>query len=367
MYPTGKGFLIWRINQCEKGNPIAIADTAQAAGLSHLCIKVSDGSDRYNVVNGVDLCIPLVDELRKRGIKVWGWHYVYAYSPLAEADQAIQRVNELQLDGYIIDAEGEYKRPGKDVAARQFMSRLRSNLPDYPIAICSYRYPRIHRDFPWQEFLSQCNLNMPQVYWVKSHNPGEQLKTCVEQFHSLQHRRPIFPVGAAYSEHGWKPSIGEVVKFMETAVDVGLEGFDFYSWDWCRNKAPDMWRAIAEFPWGNTNPPPPPPADLRDQYISALNTRDVETLVNLYRDDAFHITSARTIRGKDAIRAWYNLLFTEIAPNAKFQMLNKTDSGQSLHFSWNAELQSGRRLNGMDSFRKSGDLIYYHYSFFSAG
>ncbi len=365
MFPKGKGFLIWRIPQCEKGNPIAIADVAEAARLSHICIKVSDGPDPYNVVNGVDLCVPVIAELRKRGIGVWGWHYVYAYTPLSEADQAIQRINDLQLDGYIIDAEAEYKRPGKDIAAQQFMSRLRSRLPDYPIALCSFRYPNLHRSFPWNEFLSKCDINMPQVYWVKSHNPGAQLQACVEQFNSLPHTPPVFPVGAAYSEHGWKPTISDVIKFMETAVELKLGGVDFYSWDWCRNKAPEMWRAIAEFDWeGSANPPPPPISqDLRDLYIDALNQQNLDAIINLHAEDAFFITSDRTIQGRELIRAWYKTFFNKVPRNTLFKIVKQSDSRNSLHFSWTAQNESGLRVNGMDTFRKTGDLIYYHYSF----
>ena len=37
---TGKGFMIWKIKDCEGGNADAIADVARRAGLSHVLIKV---------------------------------------------------------------------------------------------------------------------------------------------------------------------------------------------------------------------------------------------------------------------------------------------------------------------------------------
>ena len=107
----GKGMMIWMIPRAENGDAEAIANVAKAAGLSHVLIKIADGPYAFNVdkTTKVDLIPPVAKALKAKGIQVWGWHYVYAYSPLAEADQAIQRVNELQLDGYIIDAEREFK------------------------------------------------------------------------------------------------------------------------------------------------------------------------------------------------------------------------------------------------------------------
>jgi hypothetical protein len=76
----GKGFYIWRIPNCDGGDPVSIAAAAKQAKLSHVLIKIADGpSWRYNydeTPNGVDLVPPLVAELRKVGIHVcglWGW------------------------------------------------------------------------------------------------------------------------------------------------------------------------------------------------------------------------------------------------------------------------------------------------------
>lgn len=40
----GKGFFIWQIQSCEKGNPDAIAAAAQAAGLTWVAVKIADGA-----------------------------------------------------------------------------------------------------------------------------------------------------------------------------------------------------------------------------------------------------------------------------------------------------------------------------------
>jgi len=125
---TGKGFYIWQIRNCEGGNTNAIANLALQADLSHVVIKIADGLYKYNIdwSTGYDRVPPLVNALQAKGIQAWGWHYVYGDYPIEEADLAIQRIQSLHLNGYVIDAEAPYKADGKDEAAQTFMTRLRS-------------------------------------------------------------------------------------------------------------------------------------------------------------------------------------------------------------------------------------------------
>ncbi len=186
----GKGYWIWKIPNCENGDPNAIAGVAEAAGLTHLLIKIADGTNSYNIDStGVDLVPPVIAAARNKSLACWGWQYVYGYDPIGEANKAIQRITQLGLDGYVVDAEAEYKQPGKATAATTFMNQLRASLPNFPIALSSYRYPSYHPQFPWVEFLTQCDLNMPQVYWELNHNPGNSL------FAASMNSRPWSPSG----------------------------------------------------------------------------------------------------------------------------------------------------------------------------
>ena len=45
----GKGYWIWKIPSCENGDANAIANVAAAAGLTHLLIKIADGTNSYNI------------------------------------------------------------------------------------------------------------------------------------------------------------------------------------------------------------------------------------------------------------------------------------------------------------------------------
>jgi hypothetical protein len=357
----GKGFFIWQIPNCEKGDSQAIAHLAHEARLTHVLIKIADSSYSYNIYEGVDLVPPLVRKLHERGIEAWGWHFVRGDNPIGEANKAIERVTTLGLDGYVIDAEGPYKQRGKSVAAKKFMMRLREGLSGVPIGLSSYRYPSYHPQLPWREFLEGCDFNMPQVYWKFAHNPGEQLSRCVREFQALTPSRPIIPTGAAFKEHGWNPSGDEILDFIEAARKLNLPAVNFYSWDSCRARLPEIWKIARDFDWDA----PPSPPDITMQYIDALNSGDPDQLVKLYNPNAVHITAARTVQGIKSLRIWYQTLFSSILPNAKFTLTSYSGRNNSRHLSWTATSDMGAVHNGNDTFGIYEGKITYHYSFFT--
>lgn len=356
----GKGFFIWQIPSCENGDPKIIADLTQQAQLTHVLIKIADGVISYNVYEGVDLVPPLLRKLREYDIQVWGWHYVRGDDPINEANKAIERIQTLQLDGYVIDAERHYKEPGKASAARKFMERLREGLPKKPVALSSYRYPSYHPQLPWREFLEKCDYVMPQVYWVHAQNAGEQLARSLREFQSLTPYRPLIPTGAAFKEHGWKPNPTEILDFLETSQKLNFPAVNFYSWDSCRANLPEIWKVCQDYDWSQ-----PPAADITESFIDALNTHKPEQVLKLYNPNAVHITSARSVQGKKAIQTWYQTLFSSLLPNAKFILTSYSGSGISRHLSWTATSDMGSVHDGNDTFGIYKGKITYHYSFFS--
>ncbi|HEX2981890.1 MAG TPA: hypothetical protein VHO48_16655, partial [Anaerolineaceae bacterium] len=276
----GKGFWIWKIINCEGGVTSAIVDQAVAAGLTHVMIKIADGAGSSNVdtTTGQDKVAPLANALRAKGLQVWGWHYVYGYDPNAEASKAISRLQALGLDGYIVDAEGEFKQEGKATAASTFMTKVRSAFPNLPIALSSYRYPSYHPTFPWKSFLEKCDLNMPQVYWEQAHNAGTQLTRSFNEFQKMTPYRPVIPTGAAYKHNGWVPTDADVLEFLNTARSLHLDAANFFSWDECRRDLTGLWSTISDYNWNGANGG----QDIAVQYISALNTRDPNIVASLY-------------------------------------------------------------------------------------
>lgn len=357
----GKGFFIWKIRDCERGEPESIATAAQDARLTHVLIKVADRSYAHNIDSKTktDLVPPVAAALRARGIQVWGWHYVYGEDPMGEARIAIRRAQELGLDGYVIDAEGEYKQPDRPAAARRFMKELRKSLANLPIALSSYRFPTYHPQLPWREFLEYCDFNMPQVYWEKSHNPDAQLKRCLREFQAINPYRPLIPTGATYKWNGWRPTDEDLQLFLKTTQELNLPALNFFSWDECRRDLNNLWELIAKYPFGE--PPPEPPKDLLQQYIAALNSHDPDAVANLYRPDAVQVTAARTIQGQHALRSWFASLLNGQLTQATFSLTGSSGSGGSRHFTWRASSPQGSVDNGSDTLGVMDGKIAYHY------
>ena len=360
---TGKGMFIWKIQTCHKGDISEILRRAVAAKYSHVLIKVANGIYSYNYdwEKQIDLVPPLVAALKSEGIQAWGWHYLFGDQPQQEAQKAISRIRELGVAGYVLDAEGHYK--GKFSSAKTFMTLLKNAIKDIPIALSSYRYPSYHPQLPWDEFLGKCDLNMPQVYWMQANNPGAQLKRSITEFQNMKYTPPIFPTGSAFSEWGWTPLVSEIQEFMEKAKELKLSGFNFWEWANLHNTLPnEYWQTIRDFKW---DAGPVTPKDIAEIFIQALNAHDSNNIQALYRDDAVHISSERTIQGRTAIKSWFNSLLTEILPNASFTLAGYSGSGNIRHINWNASSTAGNVQDGRDTMGLIDGKIAYHFSEFS--
>lgn len=361
----GKGMFTWKLPRCENGDAAAVAATAKSANLSHVMVKIADGNIAYNGDWGsnIDQVPVIVNALQGQGIQAWGWHYVYGDDPIGEARIALRRIKQLQVDAYVIDAEGQYSKDEKKDAARSFMAELRGSLPDFPIALCSYRYPSLHPQLPWKEFLQACDYNMPQMYWMQAHNPGAQLARCMREFQAMTPYRTIIPTGAAFREHGWQPTAGEILEFLKKAKDSNLPAVNFWEWSEARGGTiTGAWETIRDFSWTGE----PVPEDICQQLVGALNQRSPDLMVNLYTPSAVHVTSARTIQGSDAIRQWYTSFFNEILPKASFTLTGYSGTGSSRHFTWTAASNTVVVQNGNDTLGLVNGKIAYHYNFFTA-
>jgi len=354
-----KGFYIWKIPMCENGDPSAIAHVASQAGLSHVIIKIANGIYDYNYdsVAKRDLVKPVVLALKVKGIQVWGWHYVYGDLPKQEAAAAIRQIGKIPLDGYVINAESEYK--DKYTPCRIFLSELRATLPDFPMSLSSFRYPKYHPQLPWKDFLSRVDLNMPQVYWEQAHNPAEQLQRCLNEFQSIAPFRTIIPTGPAYGANEWKPTSQDIIEFMNTAIQLNMPAINFYSWDYCRSKLPNIWGTISNFSWPNY---PNASKDISEFLINALNIRDLDTIVSLYHSNAAHITAQSTIQGPTQIRAWYDLMINQLPVDFHYETTSVESNMSTRHIHWNTVSNAKIIKSGIDTIGLLNGKIIYHYS-----
>lgn len=271
MIPQGKGIFLWQLSKCAGGDPLKIAEMAQAAGFAWVCIKAADGSYAYNQGSppswgGPALLEDCLKSLSNVGIQVYGWQYVYGANrtgtPIAkqEANRAIENLNRYNFSGWLIDAESPYKRKGANAWADTYMNILRSGCPDTSLGLCSYRFPSYHPEIPWSIFLDKCDFHAPQVYWIRANNPGEQLRRSVRQLSALK-ALPVVPVGSAYYDpsYQWQPTISQLNEFNQTAQELNLPGVAW--WEWGENGhgaeyIPEFWEAISKHDWGRLLPPP---------------------------------------------------------------------------------------------------------------
>jgi hypothetical protein len=362
---TGKGMMIWKIPNCESGSPSAIASLAAKANFSHVLIKIADATVAYNKdkTTGADYIPNVVSALREKGIGVWGWHYVYGYDPNGEAAIAISQMKKYALDGYVIDAEVEYKLSGRAAVADTFMTALRKGLPSTPVALCSFRWPTYHPTFPWKNFLNKCDYNMPQVYWMQATDAGAQLTRSLKEFKAITPYRPLIPTGPAFKESGWYPTVSEVTQFLNTAKSLGLTGANFFSWDDCRANLPTIWTAISNYSWPWT--PAQMENDISEKFIDALNSKSLDSIMALYTSNAIHVDATSTMQGTTKIRDYYSTLLNTKLPDATFKLGTVSGSGANRSFTWSASSTNTNVTDGSDTIGLEGSKIVYHYSFFN--
>jgi hypothetical protein len=242
------------------------------------------------------------------------------------------------------------------------MQELRKSLPDIPIALSTYRYPRSHSGFPFDEFMAYCDLSMPQVYFEQMHNPEEQLERTVEQYMALRHVRPVIPTAPTYARGDWRPTPDEIQRFLQKARDLGLTAANAWSWDFAtRRQYLDLWNAVAEFEW----PVEPAVADMPERLFGRMDSGDSAFITGLYKENAAHVTGERTIVGRLAIQEWYRTLLSQILPDGKFEVTGKTGSGRTRQFMWRAESKAGKVWDGNDTLGLIDGRIQYHYTYFT--
>lgn len=265
---TGKGMFIHKIKNTENGVAAAIAATAQAAGITHILIKILNGTVLYNMRPIVgqggyttwidDIIQPVVDACHAQSIQVWGWQYVLLQDPTLEAMRAVERTLKFGLDGFVIDAEAECKNQRSKCAL--YCQELHARTNDrFPIALSSYRFPILHPELAWDKFIAISDAIMPQVYWAQAHNAGQQLQRSINEFRTLAPGKLIIPTGAAYYEHGWTAQPSETLEFLATAKAMGIPAANLWEWWYAREGIAGMWQTVANFDYGSNPPVPPPP------------------------------------------------------------------------------------------------------------
>lgn len=229
-YPLGKGILIWNLNP----NYLQTIDKLVGLGIKWVAPKVVNAVNAYNSIYIKQFII----ECRKAGIDVWGWGYTFGVQPEMEGNATAKIINDLDISGYFIDAEGQYDVPNSAQPALLYINALvRQNdkLGKKPLGLCSYRYPSLHGNFPWSTFLPFMDFHIPQVYWIQAVSdiqPGYQLGRSYAQLQALK-QLPFIPIGTVVKDDNspWVPTPAQITNFGNTVKQMNLPGFGYYDLD----------------------------------------------------------------------------------------------------------------------------------------
>lgn len=279
----GKGYFVWRADKVltRPGiqTPQEAARLATEAGIEHVIVKIADGEDEYPFSdkdpegNKEKATAELIPALRERGITVWGWAFVYGQGadPQKQAQRLAQRAKQFSMTGLVVNAEDVSERKwsvsGGSSRARDYMGSLREALADVQgvvLGFSSYRFMRHHPSFPFAAFIEDCDVVMPQIYWV-ARGEGDaisNLRRSYEEYKESFPKKLIVPVGAAYGEgygsgtdrYFWSASPRQIHRFMDQARTLGLPAVTFWSWEHAyydlgnqRYNGRELWDAVGSY------------------------------------------------------------------------------------------------------------------------
>ncbi len=77
--------------------------------------------------------------------------------------------------------------------------------------------------------------------------------------------------------------------------------------------------------------------ELVQRFFEALNTGEPDQMLEFYSPRSVLVTSTHSTSGEEQIRAWYQLLFSEMLPNVDFLMTDINGSGNFRSIQWNAK------------------------------
>jgi hypothetical protein len=254
-FPWGKSAWIWELHSCLGVNIPAIIQRCKDTGISSLIIKTGDGEKLFPDGNS-QLTAEMVNQFHAAGIKVYSWSYCYGKNPVREAELVLYAIEQLHVDGHVIDAESEYEKlPNPAQAATTMMQTIRSKYPDFFVAHAPYPIIDYHQRFPYLEFGKYCDAVMPQSYFNQWRcTPQEAIIRTYQQFSKWEKVwkdggyadsiKPIIPICSAYDDYVVNPPYtlkpSDLAEFI--TASSGYKAVSF--WSFQHILRPDCWDAI---------------------------------------------------------------------------------------------------------------------------
>ncbi len=216
-------FMVWQLKLC--GTAEELAGTCRDYNIAGVTIKVLNSYNKFNAKEGDGPLIDYISVLRNRGLIVEGWGYHYPGSAERQGEAIAERYETLALDAYQVNVEAQYKAAGEFKSGAAFKAMMDQLSPGFNITVCTYRFPTVHPEMPWEKMSEHPAVNgwTPQVYWALSDNPVEQLQQCFDEYNAIDNK-PVYPVGPTFGQNFkvgkdkvvyWTPKEQELIDFRE--------------------------------------------------------------------------------------------------------------------------------------------------------
>lgn len=241
---AGQAMWVYELPKSAGGSPERLGAQARASGLETLVVKAGDGPAYWTQFSPA-----FVAAVKAQGVRVCAYQRLFGKRPVAEAKTAARAVRA-GADCFVIDAEAELE--GRYAQARAYVRTLRASIgPDFPVALTSFPYNDVHRDFPYSVFLAPgaATHNLPQIYWK---DIGDTVDAAFARTYANNavYGRPIEPIGQLYG----RPRTSEIARFRTLAARSGAEGVSWWVWQHAR---PEAFRTLAQpAPQPAAAPPP---------------------------------------------------------------------------------------------------------------
>jgi Putative peptidoglycan binding domain len=217
---TTRGMWIWQLEKSQGGSPSKIAAKAKRHGIKTVFVKSSDGKDYWRSFSS-----SLVRDLRRRGLYVCAWQYVYGRKPITEAALGARAVRA-GANCLVIDAETEYE--GKYASAVKYVRALRARIGNrFPVALTGFPYVDFHPSFPYSVFLGPggAQWNVPQMYWRAIGTTATNVFARTYRT-NRPYKRRVAPLGQVYQD----PPLGEIRRFRNLAGGYGAPAVSWWVW-----------------------------------------------------------------------------------------------------------------------------------------
>mgnify|MGYP001567227885 CR=1 FL=1 len=194
----GLGLWAWVLSsiaddgQSGKHDPARAADKARELGAQRVYVKVCDGVQGQNEKTAK----VYIRELRRAGIDVYAWGYLYDTGPSAQAvslvEHAFGAFDGEHCSGYIANVEKQFADDGAPDAGRldTMLGALRERIGGTPgdgrLAVSSYGRFDYFPKWPWHVLAAHRVVGMPQVYGFKSPlHAAERVRTATLNYARL--------------------------------------------------------------------------------------------------------------------------------------------------------------------------------------